>query len=104
MAAADSDTPNGTSPLSAGRLATMNSAAGSVTIDSTANERYVADHPIDWMSTPPTELHTTPPTPVNAITTPRSTPARLVNQRLIRVDGARNSSIPTPMPIAAAPA
>ena len=52
---------------------------------------------------PPTELHTTPPTPVNAITTPSSTPARFANQRLIRVEGAKNSSMPTPTPIAAAP-
>ena len=54
------------------------------------------------MSRPPTVDHTMPPTPVNAMQMPSMTPARLANQRLMSVEGARNSSMPTDTPIAAA--
>ena len=54
------------------------------------------------MSKPPTVDHTMPPTPVNAMHMPSMTPARLANQRLMSVEGARNNSMPTPTPIAAA--
>ena len=56
------------------------------------------------MSTPPTALHTTPPTPVKAMMMPMKKPARCENQRLTRVDGARKSSIVRLKPITTAAA